>query len=84
MTDERRERSRSESGDFPAFPCDYSRVRPHTNGMSKREHYAALICAGLMANPAYADMSGYGLVDYAIDYADRLVERLAKADREDA
>jgi hypothetical protein len=82
MTDDRR--PRTPPGDLPAFPSESSNLIPGKNGMSKREHFAVLICSGLMANPDYADKSGYELIDWAVEYADRLIAKLAAADRGDA
>lgn len=52
------------------------------SGITKREHFASLLAAGLMANPAYQDRSLYTLVDWAIDASDRLVEKLDELDGE--
>lgn len=46
-------------------------------GLSKREHFAALILAGLHANEALAEEDSWGLVRISVQQADRLLEVLA-------
>lgn len=86
MTDERQVRTvRSvRPGDLPVHPIvlDALTDRP---GMSKREHYASLILAGLYANPAFPDNDDNpDFVSMAVSEADRLVAKLSEADRGDA
>ncbi len=85
MTEERR------SGDDPVFPNDADPSCfgfTYGRGLSKRDHYAALFVAGLLANAscvdAHSDFGNDHLVNLAIDYADRLVKKLGEADRGDA
>jgi hypothetical protein len=83
MTEERK--GRSDLGDMPAYPCDYSRLLPKNNGMSKREHYAVLLLAGFNANPSLpGNLNRYDLIGAAIGQADALIDALARADREDS
>jgi hypothetical protein len=79
MTEERR--GRSGPGDEPAFPCDYSMARPQKDGMSKREHYASLLLAGMNANPANNNLCHAHMIDMALDQTDQLLKALAKADQ---
>lgn len=58
---------------------------PKNNGISKREHYAALILAGINANPdpQFAQLTHIEMIERSIEQADLLIEMFARADRED-
>lgn len=79
MDEKRRPRS---PGLDPAFPNEKSMIRSK-NGISKRDHFASLILAGMNANP---DLQSTHIerIEWAIEQADLLIEMLVKADREDA
>jgi hypothetical protein len=84
MTEERR--GRTLPGDLPAFPNDTDPSGYGFEfglGMSKREHFAVLLLAGMNANPDRAAASLVMVTD-AINQADLLIEALAEADREDS
>jgi hypothetical protein len=79
-------RPRSGPGDVPAFPNDTDPSGYGFEfglGLSKREHFAVLLLAGMNANPDRAAASLLMVTD-AINQADLLIEALAEADREDS
>jgi hypothetical protein len=54
-------------------------------GMTKREHFAVLILAGMYSNSAFiGTANGEELVRSAISQADALIDTLAECDREDS
>jgi hypothetical protein len=67
-----------------ALPSDAGLLSLERRGLSKREHFAVLLLAGMNANPNHAEVGSYTLCDWAIDQADRLILKLSQADREDA
>lgn len=66
-----------------AFPSDAGLLSSERRGMTKREHFSALILTGYMANPYFAHLSIESLSNLAVTAADVLVARLAECDRED-
>ena len=63
-----------------AFPeTSYYDQNPigQSSGLTKREYFIVRLLAGLNANPKYSDESMYQLVNWAIDQADDLLEKLA-------
>ena len=69
------------NADQPAFPADLFQKNNGSSGLTKREHVAAMICAGLCANPALKDSSSRQLADLAKDQADALLAALEKESR---
>lgn len=82
MDEKRRPRS---PGLDPAFPNDGSLILSR-KGISKRDHFASLILAGMNANPdpQFRELTYMEMVERSIEQADLLIEALVKADREDA
>ena len=67
----------------PAFPNGNDRSLDSRNyGLSKREHYAALILAGLNANPELIHNGPRNLAITAIEQAEHLVALMQFSDRE--
>lgn len=70
--------------DMPAMPMDHKNaVRaeegyydPYAYGLTKREHFAGIILAGLSAGPDESYRSWSEAVDDAIKAADLLLEKL--------
>ena len=80
MTDSPRLIRDRSPGDLPAFPIVLDCLNDRT-GMSKREHFASLLLAGMNANPDRATATNLMIQD-AIAQADLLIEALNKADRD--
>jgi hypothetical protein len=81
MTEERR--GRSLPRDLPAFPNEFSNLIPGKNGMSKREHFAVLLLAGMNANPERSN-STVLMVSDAIAQADELIAQFEELAREES
>jgi hypothetical protein len=77
MTDQRPLRP---IGSVPAFPNDQGLRIADRVGMSKREHFAVLLLAGMNANPEKATAT-HLMIEDAMLQADLLIEVLGKADR---
>lgn len=69
------------SGADPAFPSGSGDAMQW--GMSKREHFAALLLAGLYSNPIYVEESRRSLARVAIHQADLLLQQLAETEKHD-
>ena len=62
----------------PAHEVDYGLHKPHTeHGLTKRELFAALICAGMSGDPQRA-CSNQTYAEDAVAIADALIEALSK------
>jgi hypothetical protein len=88
MTDERQVRTiRSPLGDRPVYPQALFNDEDETweiSGLTKREHFAALILAGFCSRSHEKHWTYLSRVEEAISVADLLVSKLAEADRGDA
>ena len=83
MTEEPRQIRSRRPGADPAFPTGSDRSMDSRNwGLSKREHFAVLLMAGLNANPEFGSKSNGVLASLVIEQADELLASLAESDRE--
>ena len=69
-------------GSANAFPCEemvnYGKGYMMCGGLSKREYMSCIILSGLIAGTDAEFNDKDAVVDYAVDLADRLLERLQK------
>jgi hypothetical protein len=65
----------------PAFPVPGLQTDPDFNGLSVREHFAAMAMQGLLASETldYHASSNESLARHAVAKADALIAELAKA-----
>jgi hypothetical protein len=73
-----RKRSEAMNGDQAAFPNHHANAATHAFiGMTKRELMATVLTAGLLSDPNTRGTTDE-IVDYGVEAADKLLERLAK------
>lgn len=69
-------------GSANAFPCEemvnYGKGYMMCGGLSKREYMSCMILSGLIASTDAEFNDKDAVVDFAVDYADRLLEKLQK------
>ena len=69
-------------GSTNAFPCEemvnYGKGYMMCGGLSKREYMSCMILSGLIASIDVEFKDKDVVVDFAVDYADRLLEKLQK------
>lgn len=83
MTEERSPRSIPFGGD-PAFPTQESNRYESEKGLSKREHFAVLLLAGMNANPDNKELCHADMIDLALNQTEQLLKALSEADRGDS
>lgn len=69
-------------GSANAFPCEemvnYGKGYMMCGGLSKREYMSCMILSGLISSTENDANDKDAVVDFAVDYADRLLEKLQK------
>lgn len=77
-----KDKSNAWLGSANAFPCEemvnYGKGYVICGGLSKREYMSCMILSGLIASTENDFNDKDAAVDYAVDFTDRLLERLQK------